>query len=271
MGRPPQIDTMLVASARRIVCRRALSVTHLSPPVVIQASALCKLPEAPWKGDGNATRHASNLQRDGTAVVSDKVLRDWESIARPSDGTASPAIPPPGRSKARGPEHFVPPTFPEADMCNPPGVTDDDLCAFLFERWELHGGPKGRGKNWNPRRRLYKLQRAMQVDGVWPLESLSPDARLAEKEKLLHTIHRIAANRLPELTKDEDGGFTDIELVRRVRSVSMLAALSHRELLEEVHPEPQRRKPPPAHRRRHDNSRPRVDRATLGASLDQRK
>jgi hypothetical protein len=270
--------TMLLASARRFASRPALGAVaarQLAPPFMVRASPLCKLPEAPWKAGNadaeNAPAAAAAGQDDEGA---DQRLRDAQNIASAQGANHLGGL----RGKKRGPEDFVPPAFPETDMCNPPGVTDDDLRAFLFERWEISSGHRGLGKNWNPRRRLYKLQRAMQVDGVWPLESLAPKSRLYEKEKLLHSIHRIAAEGLPSF-QDEEGNVTDGMLQRRVRSVSMLAALTHRELVEEiVQPRKPKPKPPRPNARPRstiaddlDPPRPRsTDRSTIANDLDRR-
>ena len=284
---------MLLLRARRVASRPALRAVaaRLSPPFMVQASPLCtKLPEAPWKsGSGGADAQMDSAELSALGKLSDKLVAELASAPRATTtgdatgGTTSQDGP--KRGKERSPEQFVPPTFPEDDMCNPPGVTDDELRAFLFERWDLAGGQQGKGKNWNPRRRLYKLQRAMQVDGVWPLESLAPQARLVEKEKLLHSIHRLAAHGLPD-AKDEDGHIIDVLLHRRVRSVSMLAALSHRELLEDTSTQPKQEKRKP---RGADNGRPGprgdprpntrgsgydrhggYDRSTIAATMDRR-
>ena len=113
---------------------------------------------------------------------------------------------------------------------------------------------------------------------MWPLESLAPKSRLYEKEKLLHSIHRIAAEGLPSF-QDEEGNVTDGMLQRRVRSVSMLAALTHRELVEEiVQPRKPKPKPPRPNARPRstiaddlDPPRPRsTDRSTIANDLDRR-
>jgi len=197
---------MLLSCARRI--GRPISARHLAAPANAQTKFLCtyKSGQGDWQS--------------GDALSAAQADEDTDKQRRGTQG------------KDRSPHDFVPPQFPEADITNPPNVTDADISAFLFERWELAFGMRGRGPNWNPRRRLYKLQRAMQVDGVWPLENLSGDARLREKEKLLHTIHRIADKGLPSYL-DEEGQISDVLLYRRVRSVSQLAALTHVELLED--------------------------------------
>ena len=192
---------MLLSCARRI--GRPISARHLAAPANAQTKFLCtyKSGQGDWQS--------------GDALSAAQADEDTDKQRRGTQG------------KDRSPHDFVPPQFPEADITNPPNVTDADISAFLFERWELAFGMRGRGPNWNPRRRLYKLQRAMQVDGVWPLENLSADARLREKEKLLTFIQRLIVHgHVPEVERDADGRVVDEALARRVHGLKRLATLT---------------------------------------------
>ena len=101
----------------------------------------------------------------------------------------------------------------------PDGLTDDAILTFLLETWDAP-------KTGPPRRKLYKLQRSLDVADVWPLKSTAFDERLEEKEILLSAVHRAAMVReIPVFKKgDPDQGG------RCMRALASLRALSVGEL-----------------------------------------
>ena len=101
----------------------------------------------------------------------------------------------------------------------PDGLTDDAILTFLLETWDAP-------KTGPPRRKLYKLQRSLDVADVWPLKSTAFDERLQEKEILLSAVHRAAMVReIPVFKKgDPDQGG------RCMRALASLRALSVGEL-----------------------------------------
>lgn len=79
----------------------------------------------------------------------------------------------------------------------PDGLTDDSILTFLLETWDAP-------KTGTPRKKLYKLQRALDVADVWPLKSTAFDERLQEKEILLSAVHRAAVVREMPVFKKAD-------------------------------------------------------------------
>ena len=105
---------------------------------------------------------------------------------------------------------------------NPPGLTDDEIRTFILESWDA---PKG----GTALRKLYKLQRALDVHGLWPLKVNTFDARLEAKRLVQSAVLRIVAKGgVPELSEvaGEDLGPEDAwPYERRVRSLKSLARL----------------------------------------------
>lgn len=103
---------------------------------------------------------------------------------------------------------------PDAGL--PEGLTDDAILTFVLEKWDTpKAGPS--------RRKLYKLQRALDVADLWPLKSTAFDVRLQEKEKLLSAVHRAAtAREVPEFKKgDPDQGGPSMRALASLRSLSL--------------------------------------------------
>ena len=98
----------------------------------------------------------------------------------------------------------------------PDGLTDDAILTFLLETWDAP-------KTGPPRRKLYKLQRSLDVADVWPLKSTAFDERLEEKEILLSAVHRAAVVReMPEFKKgDPNQGGRCMRALASLRSLSI--------------------------------------------------
>ena len=98
----------------------------------------------------------------------------------------------------------------------PEGLTDDAILTFLLETWDAP-------KTGSPRRKLYKLQRSLDVADVWPLKSTAFDERLLEKEILLSALHRAAlVCGVPEFKKgDPNQGSLSMRALASMRSLSI--------------------------------------------------
>ena len=98
----------------------------------------------------------------------------------------------------------------------PDGLTDDAILTFLLETWDAP-------KTGPPRRKLYKLQRSLDVADVWPLKSTAFDERLQEKEILLSAVHRAAVVReMPVFKKgDPNQGGRCMRALASLRSLSI--------------------------------------------------
>lgn len=137
---------------------------------------------------------------------------------------------------------------PDAGL--PPGLTDDAFELFCLEQWE---NPRSRT---NPRRSLYKLQRALQVADLWPLQLAN---RLEEKQKLLGAVQRLAARgllskerqdeaKLAREAKGEDDSYSRVG--RLELRIAQLRIIAEQLTVESVADPPLPEKMPPRRNRR---------------------
>ena len=119
-----------------------------------------------------------------------------------------------------------------ADLEFPDGTTAEGVKSFLLETWEPSWSSKAPSRaSKQPRRLIYKLQRAMHVEEVWPLEPNNEVTRLRGKETLLTLVHRMFEHgHVPTPERDEDGEYVDELLARRHHGLRKVASLTIQDL-----------------------------------------